>query len=147
MLYREGTLFESTGYEATRFHELRFDAAARLAFKGLFVQGEYLRRQQRDDLSSRAATATGAYVQSSFFFPIPGTKFALAPLGRYGVSIEDQDFSPRTSIEIEAGIAFFPMAGLDDPNKLRFILQYEGEQRLPEKEVANGGVIHAQVRW
>lgn len=146
-LYRAGRLYESEGYEATRFREVRLDAAARVAFRGLFVQAELLRRQQRDDLSGRPATATGAYVQGSFFQPIPGTRVALAPLGRYGVAISDQDFFPRKTIEIEAGVAFYPRADLDDPNKLRFILQYDGEQRLPENEIAHGGVLHAQLRW
>lgn len=146
-IYRAGTLFESTGYEATHFREARLDAALRIAFRGLFVQGEYLKRQLVDDLSNRAGMATGAYVQGSFFQPIPGTKVAIAPLGRYGVSVADQTFAPRRTIEIEAGLAFFPRADLDDPNKLRFILQYDGEQRLPEGEVAHGAVLHAQLRW
>jgi hypothetical protein len=147
VLYRNGKLYDSTGYEATRFSEARLDLAARLAFRGLFLQGEYLRRQQRDDLSSRPATATGFFVQGSFFLPIPGTKVALAPLARYGVTEDDKDFAVRKAIEIEAGIAFFPRADLDDPNKLRFILQYDGERRVPEGEMAHSGVLHAQLRW
>jgi hypothetical protein len=147
VLYRMGKLFESTGYEATRFREVRLDAAARIAFLGMFLQGEVLRRQQRDDLSGRPASATGAYVQGSYFIPLPGTHVALAPLARYGVAIEDQDFASRKTIEIEAGIAFYPHAEIEEPNKLRFILQYDGEQRLPEREISHGGVIHAQLRW
>jgi hypothetical protein len=147
MIYRTGKLYDETGYEATAFREVRFDAAARIAFAGLFLQGEYLRRQQKDDLSSRPATATGAYVQGSFFLPLPGTRLALAPLGRYGLSIQDQDFVPTKTIELEAGLAFFPRADIDDPNKLRIIVQYEGERRLPEDEAAHGGVVHVQLRW
>jgi hypothetical protein len=144
-IYRQGSLFEPDGYQATLFHEVRVDAALRVAFRGLFLQGEYLRRQLIDDLSNRPATATGAYVQGSFFQPIGGV--AIAPLARYGISIEDQDFSPRKSIELEAGLAFYPFANLDDPNKFRIILQYQGERRLPEEETAYGGVVHAQLKW
>jgi hypothetical protein len=146
-IYRVGKLFEETGYQATRFRETRLDVAARVAFLGMFVQAEVLRRQQRDDLSGRPASATGAYVQGSYFIPLPGTRVAIAPLARYGVAIEDQDFTSRKTIEIEAGIAFYPRADIDEPNKLRFILQYDGEQRLPERELAHGGVLHAQLRW
>ncbi len=146
-MFRQGKLFESTGYEATRFREVRLDAAARVAFRGLFLQAEYLRRLQTDDLSFRPAAANGAYVQGSFFFPIPTTRLAIAPLARYGVATEDEQFAARRSIEIEAGLAFFPRADIDDPNRLRIIVQYEGEQRLPEREMAHGGVAHVQMRW
>ena len=48
---------------------------ARLAAYGLFLQFEYLRRLQTDDLSSRPATATGFYGQGSFYFPMPKSNF------------------------------------------------------------------------
>lgn len=146
-LYRFGKLYESTGYEATRFREIRLDVALRVAWLGLFVQGEVLRRQQRDDLSGRPASATGAYGQGSYFLPLPGTRVALAPLVRYGVAVEDEDFAPRRSVEIQAGLALYPRADLDEPNRLRFIVQYQGEQRFPEREIAHGGILHAQLRW
>jgi hypothetical protein len=146
-IYRDGKLFERAGYEATRFREARLDVAARVAFSGIFVQGEYLRRQLRDELSSRPASATGAYAQASYFQPIPGTRVAVAPLARYGIAIEDEEFATRKAIELEAGIAFYPRADPDDPNKLRLIIQYDGEQRLPERETAHAGVLHVQLRW
>jgi hypothetical protein len=145
-IYRTGVLFDQTGYESTRFREVRLDAAVRASFLGVFLQGEVLRRLQTDDLSLRPLSATGAYVQASYFQPLTD-KLAIAPLARYGVVTQDEAFAPRTITEIEAGIAFYPRADLAEPNRLRFILQYDGEIREPEEDVAHGGVLHAQLRW
>ncbi len=145
-IFRTGVLFDSTGYESTRFREIRLDGALRLAFRGLFVQGEVLRRLQTDDLSGRPASATGAYAQASYFQPLTDT-FALAPIARYGYAREDELFAPRNVTEIEVGIAVYPQAQLEEPDKLRFILQYDGEIREPESEIAHGAVLHAQLRW
>lgn len=145
-IYRTGVLFDTTGYESTRFREVRLDAAVRASFLGVFLQGEVLRRLQTDELSLRPLSATGAYVQGSYFQPL-GDKIAIAPLARYGVVTQDEGFAPRTITEIEAGIAFYPRADLAEPNKLRFILQYDGEIRQPEDEIAHGAVLHGQLRW
>lgn len=145
-IYRTGVLFDSTGYESTRFREVRIDGALRISFRGLFVQAEYLRRLQTDDLSGRPASATGAYAQASYFQPIYGN-LALAPLARYGFAREDELFAPRKITEIELGVAIYPRADLAEPDKLRFILQYDGEIREPESEIAHGGVLHMQLRW
>lgn len=145
-IYRTGVLFDTTGYESTRFREVRIDGALRVAVRGLFVQGEYLRRLQTDDLSGRPASATGAYAQASYFQPIVG-KLALAPIARYGFARQDELFAPRSVTELELGVAIYPRADLDEPDKLRFILQYDGEFREPESDVAHGGVLHMQLRW
>ncbi len=145
-LYRNGALFDSTGYESTRFREIRIDGALRLSFRGLFVQAEYLRRLQTDELSGRPASATGAYAQASYFQPVVG-RFAVAPLARYGYAREDELFAPRRVTELEVGVALYPRADLPEPDKLRFIVQYDGEFREPESDIAHGGVVHMQFRW
>jgi hypothetical protein len=145
-IFRYGVLYDSTGYESTRFRELRMDGAIRVSWFGLFLQAEVLRRLQTDEVSGRPASATGAYVQGSYYQPIT-TRLAIAPLARYGYSREDELYAPRRVTEIEAGIAFYPRGDTPEPDKLRFILQYDGEIREPESDVAHGGVLHAQLRW
>jgi hypothetical protein len=145
-IYRNGVLFDRTGYESTRFREVRLDVALRASVLGFFLQGEILRRLQTDDLSARPSAATGAYVQASYFQPLSET-FAIAPIARYGVSEQDQQYFPRTIKELEVGMAFYPRADLAEPNRLRFILQYDGEFREPEDDVAHAGVFHGQLRW
>jgi hypothetical protein len=145
-IYRSGVLFDETGYESTRFREVRLDGTLRLSFLGAFLQGEVLRRLHTDDVSGRPAVATGAYVQGSYFVPLP-RKLAFAPIARFGVARDDERFAVREITELEAGIAFYPRADLDEPDKLRFILQYDGEYRQPDRDVAHGAVLHAQLRW
>ena len=145
-IYRTGVLFDETGYESTRFREVRLDGTLRVAFLGVFLQAEILRRLQTDDVSGRPAVATGAYVQASYYQPLT-SRIAIAPIARYGVAREDEGFAARQVTEIEAGLAFYPRGDLAEPDKLRFILQYDGEIREPEHDIAHGGVLHAQLRW
>jgi len=146
-LYRLGTLYDAAGYQATKFRDMRLSAAARLAAYGLFLQFEYLRRLQTDDLSSRPATATGFYGQGSFYIPLPKSSVALGPLARGGLATTDQDFYPQKTISFEAGVAFYPRADLPEPDALRIILEYVREQRQPFEETSNGGVANMQLRF
>lgn len=144
-LYRNGALFDAKGFEATRFRDVRLSAAVRLAFRGLFLQGEYLRRVQTDNLSLRPSLATGAYVQASYYYRID--RIALGPIGRFGVSVEDENFAGQRTTSYEGGIAFYPRADVPQPDALRLILQYAGERRSPSEETANAGIFSLQIRW
>ncbi len=145
-IYRGGVLFDETGYGTTRFREIRLDGALRISFLGAFLQAEVLRRLQTDDVSGRPAVATGAYAQGSYFQPLT-PKLAIAPIARFGVARDDERFATREITELEAGLAFYPRGDVDEPDKLRFILQYDGEYRQPENDIAHGVVVHSQLRW
>lgn len=145
MLYRIGTLFDATGYEATRFADTRLSAAARFTIRGLFLQGEYLRRVQTDNLSLRPAIATGVYGQGSYYRAIG--RVALSPLARVGLSVQDENFAPQKTLSYEGGLAFYPRADLPEPDALRILVQYVGERRTPSEETANGAIAQLQFKW
>ncbi len=145
-LYRIGTTFDQTGYEATRFRDLRLSSALRVAFRGLFLQGEYLRRLQTDDLSMRPAVAHGEYAQGAYYIPLVDT-YAIAPIARYGVSVQDEDFAITKIFSYEAGLIFYPRADLTEPDSIRITLQYVGERRTPATETANGAIAHFLFKW
>ena len=146
MLYRIGTLYDDTGYEATRFRDFRLSAALRAAWRGLFVQGEYLRRLQTDDLSLRPSSAHGTYGQVAWYVPIVD-RYAFAPIGRLGYSTQDEEYAKQTTTSYEAGVIFYPRADLKEPDAIRITLQYAGEQRTPAKEIANGAILHMLMKW
>ncbi|HEY8073046.1 MAG TPA: hypothetical protein VIF62_03025 [Labilithrix sp.] len=145
-LYRIGTTFDATGYEATRFRDLRLSSALRIAFRGLFLQGEYLRRLQTDDLSLRPAVAHGEYAQGAFYIPLVDT-YAIAPIARYGVSVQDESFAITKIFSYEGGLIFYPRADLAEPDSIRITLQYIGERREPATETANGAIAHFLFKW
>ncbi|GAC1351276.1 MAG: hypothetical protein NVSMB1_02730 [Polyangiales bacterium] len=145
-LYRDGKLYDATGFEAIRFRDLRLDAALRVAFRGLYLQTEYLRRQQTDSLSGRPLTATGFYAQGSYFVPL-AKSIAVAPITRYGFATIDESFAPRKTIFFESGVAFFPRADLPEPGALRIIAEYVSERRVTEQETSYGGLLQLHLKW
>ncbi len=144
-LYRIGTLFDETGYEATRFSDARLSAAARVTFLGVFLQGEILRRVQQDNLSLRPNVATGVYGQGSYYLPFSGV--AIGPLARVGLSVQNESFAPQKTLSYEAGLAFYPNSDLLEPDALRILVQYIGERRTPSEETANGAIVHLQLKF
>src|SRR4029078_12976217 len=117
------------------YRDVRLSTAIRASFYGLFVQGEYLRRLQTDELSYRPASATGAYAQSSYYVRVLHS-IALGPLARYGLTVQDQSFAPQRTPSFEAGIAFYPRADLPEPDVIRLIAEYLHESRSPFDEVS-----------
>jgi hypothetical protein len=145
-LYRIGTLFDATGYEATRFRDFRLSTALRIAFRGLFLQGEFLRRLQTDDLSLRPSSAHGYYVQGAYYVPFLD-QFAISPIARWGRSVQDREFSGQEITSYEGGVAFYPRADGPQPNALKLSLLYAGEHREPAQETAHGGIFQLLMRF
>ena len=144
-IYRPVTVYDPTGYEGRSVRDLRVTASLRMAVSGFYFQAEYLHRQQVDNLTARPLVATGAYAQTSYYKPV--STVALSPLARVGFTINDQDFSPTTDGYLEAGVAFFPVANVDDPTRLRILLQYQGEHRFAERDNAHGAVLQGQLKF
>lgn len=142
-LYRPATQFDAKGFDALELRDFRYVASVRAAFRGFYLQAEYLRRQRADSLSSRARTATGAYAQSSFFLPLT-EHFALAPIARAGYVAEDEQIDFRSTVWYEGGLSIFPFMNIADPNAIRFTLSYSGERRLVEAETAH--LANAQLQ-
>jgi hypothetical protein len=106
--YRAATAFTPTGAAGSRSRDLRAAAAVRVAWRGLFVQGEILRRQITDDLSMRPDVATGGYVQASWRFAAGAVD--VAPLARAGIERVRALSAPATGGSLELGGAVFPFA-------------------------------------
>ncbi len=144
-LLRKGELYDASGFGSTAFRDVRANAAIRASFAGAFLQGEYLYRLQTDDLSLRPASARGLYVEGSYYIPV--STVALSPLARYGYSIVNQEFDPRSANTFEGGIAFYPLADLEQPDSLRIITHYSYELRRPFREASHGAVLNLQMVW
>jgi hypothetical protein len=143
-LFRNGSLYTRTGYELAETRDLRTSASVRIAFYGLFLQAEALRRLLTDNVTSRPNQASGAYVQSSFFFPLTRT-LGLAPIGRVGFTAEDEATLPRNSVYLEGGVSFFPRIDQERPETVRLLVQYQGERRVTDDESAHGAIVQAQI--
>lgn len=110
--YRAATTYTPTGNEGVRSRDLRAAASIRAAWRGLFIQGEVLRKQVTDDLSMRPDVATGAYAQASWWFA--AGRVGLAPLARAGIQKVRQLSMPATGSTLELGASVFPLAGGSD---------------------------------
>ena len=66
---------------------------------------------------------------------------------RFGRLIEDETFAPRTTQWVETGMNYYPGQRSEDPNAVRFTLQYTGENRITEQENAHGVVALIQLVW
>lgn len=106
--YRAATTYTPVGTEGVRSRDLRAAASIRAAWRGLFVQGEVLRKQVTDDLSMRPDVATAGYVQASWRFR--AGRVELAPLARAGIQRVRQLSMPATGSSVEIGAAVFPLA-------------------------------------
>lgn len=148
ILYFPSRVFDSAGNDTSaRLRDLRMSASLRMAFRGIYAQGEFFRRQETDSLSSRPTIATGAYGQASYFIRLPSV-FGLAPQGRFGWTEFDQSFDPRTAYFAEGGLSFFVGSKFTGrPDAFRFLVSYVGEWRVTEGEVAHGAVAQAQLRF
>jgi hypothetical protein len=144
-IYRSATSYDATGYQASQFNDLRLAAWVRAQFKGIYLQGEYLRRLQTADLSGRPLVSDGAYGQASYYQPVGGVAFG--PLVRVGIVSADEDFASSTFKSFEGGIAFYPRARMDEPEKLRLIAEYIGASVAPLTEVEREGLVQLQLEW
>jgi len=146
LLYYPSKLFDDAGNDTrTRARDLRASASFRMQVKGFYLQGEFLRRQRTDSLSSLPLIATGAYGQTSFFFPVY-KNLGASPVGRFGWTTLDQSFDPRVTYYGDAGAALY-IGNNDRPDVLRVLLQYVGEVRVTEQEQAHGAALQVQLKW
>ena len=146
VIYYPSTTFDSAGFEGPKMRDLRASLSARAAVRGVYLQGELLRRQRTDSLSSRPLIATGAYGQASYYMPLDDN-MAISPMARLGWAVEDQSFDPRERLWTEAGMSLHLRTQKQDPDDLRITLQYLGEHRVTERESAHGAVAQMQLRW
>ena len=142
LVWNPYTSYDSAGYEDVNVSDFRGSASVRMAVAGFSVSGEVLRRYQIDDLTHRPVEATGAYGQAGWLL-----EFGLEPIFRMGWVAEDQSFDPRTTIWTDAGMNIYPGFGGDNPDAVRFTLQYLSENRVTEQEVARGISARTQVKW
>jgi hypothetical protein len=141
VLYHMSRHYDSAGFPGSRRRDLRASASVRVAWQGLYVQAEGLRRQRTDSLSDRPEITTGAYGQVSWLVAAIG----LAPLARIGWAAEDQGFAPRTTLWLDGGVAFYPSR--TDPDSIKITVEYIEEHRLTEGERASGAIAQLQLTW
>jgi len=148
-----GTMFwpttlydERTGTEPRHAYDLRLAGSLRMAYRGVSLAAEYFRRQHTDDFSYRSEVADGAYAQLAWFILI-AHHYGLQPMVRAGFVAKDQMFDPRLIGYIDGGINFYPVAGGDEPDKVKLTLQYIGERRFTENVEAHGGSLGVQVKF
>ncbi len=144
-MFRPGTLFDDTGFGTTRFDETRLLGFARASVRGLFVQGEILRRLLTDDLSQRPRSAWGTYVEATQYVTFGSVGFS--PIARVGYHVEDAASSPARTIAFEGGISFLPHALEPEPDALRFTLLYAFENRAPFPDPASSVSAAAALRF
>ena len=143
--YRRATAFDLTGYEASRFDDVRFTGWVRVAAHGFYAQAEYLRRNRTDDLSGRPDKSEGYYAAASYFQPV--SKVAVAPVVRAGSIQTSADFDPRRFTSFEAGLAFYPRATEDEPERLRLLVEYFYAHVSPLDETQHEGVVQLQLEF
>lgn len=146
VIYYPSTTFDSAGFENAKMRDLRASLSARFAVRGFYFQGELLRRQRTDSLSSRPLVATGAYGQASYYIQVKPS-IAVSPIARLGWTEEDESFDPRETIWTEAGASLHLRTDKQNPDDLRLTLQYLGERRVTERETAHGAVAQLQLRY
>ncbi len=146
-MFWPSTLYDdNTGTEPRHAYDLRLAGSLRMAYRGVSLAAEYFRRQQTDDFSYRPEVADGAYAQLGWFILI-ADHYGLQPMVRAGFVAKDQMFDPRLVGYIDGGINFYPVAGGDEPDKVKLTLQYLGERRFTEKVEAHGGALAVQIKF
>lgn len=143
--YRRATSFDLTGYEASKFDDVRFTGWARIAAHGFYAQAEYLRRNRTDDLSGRPDKSEAYYAAASYFQPVG--KIGIGPVIRAGSIKTSADFDPRRFTSFEAGLAFYPRATEDEPERLRLVVEYFYAHVSPLDETQHEGVVQLQLEF
>ncbi len=146
MLYSPYRLFDNAGNDTlTRARDLLLSGSAKVVFHGLYVQGEFIRRQVTDNLSSRPFLSTGAYGQASFV--IPGTKkFFVAPGGNFGWTVSEQAVQPLNRYFTADGVSLY-LPNEQRLDAVRISLLYQGEWFVDEGQSAQGGTLQVQLKF
>jgi hypothetical protein len=144
-IHRAATSYDPTGYEASSFSDTRVDAFVRASWKGIYLQGEYLRHVQTDELSGRPVVDVGGYGEASYYQPLGPV--GLEPLVRIGTLSVNEEFAERSFTSYEGGVALYPSAALDDPSRLRILAEYMNASVSPLVEVEREGLVQLQLVW
>ena len=145
-LYSPYRLFDSAGNDTlTRARDLLVSGSAKFVMHGFYLQGEFIRRQVTDNLSSRPFLSTGAYGQLSYAIPA-GKKLFIAPLGNFGWTASEQAVEPLNRYFTTDGIAFY-LPNERQLDAVRVSLLYQGEWLVDEGESAQGGTLQVQLKF
>ena len=146
MLYSPYRLFDSAGNDTlTRARDLLVSASGKFIVHGLYVFGEFIRRQVTDNLSSRPFISTGAYGQLSYAIPVTKKAF-IAPLGNFGWAATEQAVTPLHRYYTSDGIAVY-LPNDKQLDAVRVSLLYQGEWLVDEGESAQGGTLQVQLKF
>lgn len=146
MLYSPYQLFDSAGNDTlTRARDLLLSGSAKFVMHGFYLQGEFIRRQVTDNLSSRPFLSTGAYGQLSYAIPA-GKKLFIAPLGNFGWTASEQAVDPLNRYFTSDGLAFY-LPNERALDAVRVSLLYQGEWLVDEGESAQGGTLQVQLKF
>jgi hypothetical protein len=146
VMYRNGTEFDTTGYEGLHFIDSRVAGTLRLSVRGFYFQAEYLQDVQTDSLTDRPRVARGTYGEGSYYVPIK-KKIGLAPVTRVGWSVTSEGFFPLHVVQFDAGLAFYPRGDLSSPGALRIVAEYLSERQVESQETAYGGLVSGMLRF
>ncbi len=146
VLFQNGTAYDASGYEGLHTTDTRVSAALRMAFKGVFAQGEYLYAILVDDLLGRPRITRGTYGEASYYVPFK-RKVGFAPMARLGWSQQSADFFPTSVVSVESGLALYPRGDLAEPGALRLVIEYVSERQVEAEQTAYGALASALFRW
>ena len=114
-------------------------------FHGFYLQGEFIRRQVTDNLSSRPFISTGSYGQLSY--TIPKTKtFFVGPSGSFGWTASEQAVNALNRYYTTDGISLF-IPNEQRLDAIRVSLLYQAEWFVDEGQSAQGGTLQVQVKF
>jgi hypothetical protein len=136
--YRAATTYDATGAASARARDLRAAASVRVGWRGLYVQGEVLRKQVTDDLSMRPDVATAAYAQAAW--RLNAGSFDIAPIIRAGVVRVRELSAPANGSILEAGVSAFPFARRSDRLQLVLVVARDRDPDLGISERVTGHV-------
>lgn len=146
MLYSPYQLFNTAGDDTlTRARDLLLSGSAKFVVHGFYLQGEFIRRQVTDNLSSRPFLSTGAYGQLSYAIPA-GKKLFIAPLGNFGWTASEQAVDPLNRYFTTDGLAFY-LPNERQLDAVRVSVLYQGEWLVDEGESAQGGTLQVQLKF
>ena len=146
VLYSPTRLFDSAGNDTlTRSRGLLVSAFGKFVFYGFYLQGEFIRSQVTDNLSSRPFISTGSYGQLSFMIP-KTKKFFVGPSGSFGWTATEQAVNPLNRYYTTDGISLF-LPNEHRLDAIRVSVLYQAEWFVDEGQSAQGGVLQVQLKF
>lgn len=134
-------LYDTSGFQGQRQSDLRLTGSLRVHARGFAWQAEAFHRRRTDSLTARPDIATGAYMQAAYLLG------RIEPVGRVGLSLDDQGFDPRQTRHAEVGFNAYLAGSAHEPDALRASAVYFHEARISEGERAHGALLQLQMRF